>query len=199
MNGLWTCLRACDIAGGATVTPTCGNANAKRLLCDQTAELPCSDTDPVDQCLNKCVLDYPCDQWEPRMGGDPTAFQNCYNGCAASVGTSSPNFVVSEGGYVTTLTWHGYAWTATDGKSASTISPADFSTLPAGRQLCASGTVVGTSDYSAVAMLGFVMGGICLMFNPVSMPIFWIGVALGVTSLVVFVVMARMGLNGPGH
>jgi hypothetical protein len=155
MNGLWTCLRACDIAGGATVTPTCGNAKAKRLLCDQTAELPCSDTDPVDQCLNKCVLDYPCDQWEPRMGGDPTAFQNCYNGCAASVGTSSPNFVVSEGGYVTTLTWHGYAWTASDGKSASTISPADFSTLPAGRQLCASGTVVGTSDYSAVAMLGF--------------------------------------------
>ncbi|HEY2880281.1 HGxxPAAW family protein [Nocardioides sp.] len=51
----------------------------------------------------------------------------------------------------------------------------------------------------AVAMLGFVVGGIGLMFNPVSMPIFWVGVALGVTSLVVFVVMARMGLNGPGH
>jgi hypothetical protein len=51
----------------------------------------------------------------------------------------------------------------------------------------------------AVAMLGFVVGGIGLMFNPVSMPIFWVGVALGVVSLVVFVVMARMGLNGPGH
>lgn len=51
----------------------------------------------------------------------------------------------------------------------------------------------------AVAMLGFVVGGIGLMFNPVSMPVFWVGVALGAVSLVVFVVMARMGLNGPGH
>jgi hypothetical protein len=155
MNGVWTCLKACDLAAGGTATPNCANAKAKRLLCGQTVELPCSDADPVDQCLSKCVLDYPCDQWEPRMGGDPTAFQNCYNGCDASVGVSSPNFVVSEGGYVTTLTWHGYAWSGTDGKSGSTISPADFSTVPAGRQLCVSGTVVGTADYSAVAMLGF--------------------------------------------
>jgi uncharacterized protein DUF6704 len=51
----------------------------------------------------------------------------------------------------------------------------------------------------AVAMLGFVVGGIGLMFNPVSMPVFWVGVALGVVSLVVFLVMAKMGLNGPGH
>jgi hypothetical protein len=51
----------------------------------------------------------------------------------------------------------------------------------------------------AVAMLGFVVGGIGLMFNPVSMPIFWVGVAIGVASLVVFAVMAKMGLNGPGH
>ncbi|HET7070306.1 MAG TPA: HGxxPAAW family protein [Nocardioides sp.] len=51
----------------------------------------------------------------------------------------------------------------------------------------------------AVAMLGFVVGGIGLMFNPVSMPVFWVGVALGVVSLAVFVVMAKMGLNGPGH
>jgi hypothetical protein len=51
----------------------------------------------------------------------------------------------------------------------------------------------------AVAMLGFVVGGIGLMFNPVSMPVFWVGVALGIVSLVVFLVMAKMGLNGPGH
>ncbi len=51
----------------------------------------------------------------------------------------------------------------------------------------------------AVAMLGFVVGGIGLMFNPVSLTLFWVGVALGVVALVVFVVMARMGLNGPGH
>jgi hypothetical protein len=51
----------------------------------------------------------------------------------------------------------------------------------------------------AVAMLGFVVGGIGLMFNPVSLPVFWVGVALGVVSLLVFVVMARMGLNDQGH
>jgi hypothetical protein len=51
----------------------------------------------------------------------------------------------------------------------------------------------------SVAMLGFVVAGIGLMFDPISMTIFWIGVALGVASLIVFVVMARMGLNGSGH
>ncbi len=51
----------------------------------------------------------------------------------------------------------------------------------------------------AVAMLGFVVGGIGLMFDPVRMVVFWVGVAIGCASLVVFVVMARMGLNGPGH
>jgi hypothetical protein len=50
-----------------------------------------------------------------------------------------------------------------------------------------------------VAMLGFVVGGIGLMFDPVKLAIFWVGVALGVVALLLFVVMARMGLNGPGH
>lgn len=50
-----------------------------------------------------------------------------------------------------------------------------------------------------VAMLGFVVAGIGLMFNPISLPVFYVGVAIGVASLLVFVVMARMGLNGPGH
>jgi hypothetical protein len=51
----------------------------------------------------------------------------------------------------------------------------------------------------AIAMLGFVVGGIGLMFDPVSLTIFWVGVALGAVALVVFVVMSKMGLNGPGH
>ena len=46
-----------------------------------------------------------------------------------------------------------------------------------------------------VAMVGFVVGGIGLMLDPVSMPVFWVGIALGVASLVVFVVMAKMGMN----
>lgn len=46
-----------------------------------------------------------------------------------------------------------------------------------------------------VAMLGFVVGGVGLMLDPVSMTLFWIGCALGVGALVVFGVMAKMGLN----
>jgi hypothetical protein len=46
-----------------------------------------------------------------------------------------------------------------------------------------------------VAMVGFVVGGIGLMLDPVSMPVFWVGIALGVASVVVFAVMAKMGMN----
>ncbi len=51
----------------------------------------------------------------------------------------------------------------------------------------------------AVAMLGFVVGGVALMLDPVSMELFWVGCALGVASLVVFAVMAKMGLHGSRH
>jgi hypothetical protein len=46
-----------------------------------------------------------------------------------------------------------------------------------------------------VAMVGFVVGGVALMLGPFSMTLFWVGCALGVASLVVFAVMARMGMN----
>jgi len=44
----------------------------------------------------------------------------------------------------------------------------------------------------AVAMLGFVVGGIGLMFDPVKMSVFWVGVALGGVSLVVFLVILSL-------
>jgi hypothetical protein len=47
-----------------------------------------------------------------------------------------------------------------------------------------------------VAMLGFIIGAVALMLDPVSMTLFWIGCAFGVAALVVFGVMAKMGLNG---
>ena len=50
-----------------------------------------------------------------------------------------------------------------------------------------------------VAMLGFVVAGIGLMFDPVKMSVFWVGVGIGAVSVVIFAVMARMGLNGPSH
>lgn len=50
-----------------------------------------------------------------------------------------------------------------------------------------------------VAMLGFVVGGAGLMFDPVNMTLFWVGCAMGVAAIVVFAVMAKMGLNSSDH
>jgi zinc transporter ZupT len=49
----------------------------------------------------------------------------------------------------------------------------------------------------AVALIGFVVGGVGLMLSPVSYPIFWVGVGLNVVAGVLFVVMTKMGLGEP--
>lgn len=46
-----------------------------------------------------------------------------------------------------------------------------------------------------VASLGFVIGCVALMLQPVNMVLFWVGVVLAVIALPVFLVMAKMGLN----
>jgi len=51
----------------------------------------------------------------------------------------------------------------------------------------------------AVALLGFVVGGVGLMLDPVSMTLFWVGCALGVGALAAFAVMAKLGLNDSEH
>ena len=48
-----------------------------------------------------------------------------------------------------------------------------------------------------VALVGFVVGGIGLMLSPVSMPIFYVGVAIVVAAGVLFAVMAKLGLHQP--
>lgn len=50
-----------------------------------------------------------------------------------------------------------------------------------------------------VAMLGFVVGAVGLLLDPISMAIFWVGVGLGVASLVVFAVMVKLGFHDSGH
>ena len=50
-----------------------------------------------------------------------------------------------------------------------------------------------------VALVGFVVGGVGLMLDPISMPIFWVGVAINVAAIVVFVVMDKMGLHESAH
>lgn len=46
-----------------------------------------------------------------------------------------------------------------------------------------------------VSLLGFLVGGVGLMLDPVSMTVFWVGVALVAAAGVLFVVMSRMGLH----
>jgi cyanate permease len=46
-----------------------------------------------------------------------------------------------------------------------------------------------------VALVGFVVGAVGLMLSPVNMTVFWVGVALGLGALVVFAVLAKLGLH----
>ena len=48
-----------------------------------------------------------------------------------------------------------------------------------------------------VALVGFIVGGVGLMFEPVNMTVFWVGVGITVAAGVVFVVMGKLGLHGP--
>jgi hypothetical protein len=46
-----------------------------------------------------------------------------------------------------------------------------------------------------LGMVGFVVGAIGLMLDPISYPIFWVGVGIVVLGGVAWVVMDRMGLG----
>lgn len=48
-----------------------------------------------------------------------------------------------------------------------------------------------------IGLAAFVVGGIGVMAS--SLPVFWVGVALAPVALVVFAVMARLGLHDSGH
>lgn len=46
-----------------------------------------------------------------------------------------------------------------------------------------------------VAMVGILVGCIGLLFDPVKMPIFWVGLVITALGLVAFLVMDKMGLH----
>ena len=50
-----------------------------------------------------------------------------------------------------------------------------------------------------VALVGFVVGGVGLMFSPINMVLFWIGVAIVIAAGVVFVAMDTAGLHTSSH
>ncbi len=49
-----------------------------------------------------------------------------------------------------------------------------------------------------VGLIGFVVGSVGLILDPISMPVFWAGVVVTLAGGVVFLVMAKMGLH-EGH
>jgi len=51
----------------------------------------------------------------------------------------------------------------------------------------------------AVALVGFIVGAAGLMLDPVNYPVFFVGVGIVVAAGVLFVIMAKMGLNDAGH
>ena len=50
-----------------------------------------------------------------------------------------------------------------------------------------------------VAMVGFIVGSIALMLDPVNMTLFWVGAAITVGAFVVFGVMVKLGLHTSDH
>jgi hypothetical protein len=163
-------------AGGTGgVTGNCAAAKAKLDNCG-FAQGTCSDTDRFTQCANKCVLD-PSNNCS-TIGNNALAYKACVDTCDI-LDITNITFTVADGGYITAGAWKGYAWTATDGVSATTISPANFSTLAADGKLCVSGTVAGTADYSAVAILGISINQ--AMGTPAPAPSTWSPTGTGIT------------------
>ncbi|QIK76271.1 HGxxPAAW family protein [Nocardioides piscis] len=50
-----------------------------------------------------------------------------------------------------------------------------------------------------VAMIGFLVGSIALMRDPVNMTWFWVGIALGVIAFPLFLVLAKLGFHSENH
>ena len=51
----------------------------------------------------------------------------------------------------------------------------------------------------ALALAGFVVGGIGTSLSPINYTLFWIGVALVAVAGIAFVVMAKMGMHESSH
>lgn len=143
----------------------CEQLNDWATACNLSTEgqLPdCGVWGATEECIASCVIAGSCADFESATAGTQNQLTTCMLACVSGMSppSSAPpeavteGYSVAEGGYVTSGQWQGFAWTGTDGDSDSRISPDDFSGARAGAALCASGTVAGTADYSAVAMVG---------------------------------------------
>jgi len=163
-------------AGGTSGSTTCAIADAKLASCSSRRTDPfCDETDLETVCENKCFINAACIDIQ---SSGRNALTDCIDTCLVTAGQGVV-FTVAAGGYVTAGGWKGYAWTATDGVSATTISPANFSNLAADGKLCVSGTVAGTADYSAVAILGISINQ--AMGTPAPAPSTWSQTGTGIS------------------
>jgi hypothetical protein len=86
------------------------------------------------------------------VGGTSMLMTGGATGTGGSTGTGP--YTVLGGGYVTSGSWMGYAWVSATPTGSSSITPANFTTLLAGAQLCVTGSVTATTDSSGTAMIG---------------------------------------------
>jgi hypothetical protein len=140
-------------------TPFCDNLFTWSVGCAVDTEArfqSCTEATDFDKCESSCLSSSQCYEYEELKAGAENDLTACISSCALALGSTdgAGTFAVAEAAYVTAGDWSGFAWTATDATSSSTISPADFAAVAAGGSLCVSGTVTATSDYSGVAILG---------------------------------------------
>ena len=51
----------------------------------------------------------------------------------------------------------------------------------------------------AVGLLGFLIGSVAMMLDPISWLIFWVGVAVTVVGGLLFIVLSKLGFNTESH
>ncbi|MER6937432.1 HGxxPAAW family protein [Nocardioides sp. NPDC127514] len=51
----------------------------------------------------------------------------------------------------------------------------------------------------AVGLLGFLIGSVAMMLDPISWLVFWVGVAVTVAGGLLFIVLSKLGFNVESH
>ena len=95
----------------------------------------------------------------PGGNSQPTPYNLCINGMAAGVAPADgstpadPLWAVVGNGVMASADWQGYVWTSSGG-TGTTLTAPDFTAAATNHQLCISGTVAATTDYSGYAEVG---------------------------------------------
>ncbi|MBN1611659.1 MAG: hypothetical protein JW940_33800 [Polyangiaceae bacterium] len=147
---------ACTVAGQTVCNGACVSVSSDPVNCGACGVICASDKSCTD---GACVGTAAETGGTSGVGGATTAGGRTGGrtggtgaGGASGGGTGAGSIVA---GYHVHGAWKGKAWTSTDTAHVASITPADFDNLTTDGPYCASGTVPATSDYSAVAMIGF--------------------------------------------